>query len=121
MSHTFQIIPAKQTFYRNMPHLYASDYIQYKKNKCCNTNVNKLNKKNKYNIISGNYKKLDLTNVCVAIPTNPCNQSNCIACVNANVPINTTNVFYNYNTIDPIGELFGNSYCGINNYIYYNI
>ena len=80
-------------------------------------------KANKTNLIMGQYTKSNLLGVCTVIPTTPCvNIGNCAPCENKDpVPLNTTssNPFYWNNTIDPLGELFGNSQCGELNYTRY--
>ena len=82
---------------------------------------NKLVPFNKTNLVAGLYSKMDLENVCTLINGFPCNQiDTCTACKNAVsidkdslVPLNWSN------TIDPVGELFGNTLCGANNFIDY--
>jgi hypothetical protein len=76
---------------------------------------------NKTNLIAGLYSKMNLTNVCTVINGNPCSQiESCNGCSNVvTVDASSSNPFYITNTIDPIGELFGNSQCGINNFIDY--
>jgi hypothetical protein len=77
---------------------------------------------NKNNLISGLYTKLDLENVCTLINGFPCNNidTSCAACNNP-VSINTTSTLpLNWtNTVDPVGALFGNTPCGIFNYVNY--
>lgn len=77
---------------------------------------------NKYNLIAGLYSKMDLENVCTLINGFPCNNidTSCAACKNAvsidtssTVPLNWTN------TVDPVGALFGNTPCGIENFTNY--
>lgn len=77
---------------------------------------------NKSNLIAGLYSKMDLENVCTLINGFPCNNidTSCVACQNAvsinsgdSVPLNWTN------TIDPVGALFGNTPCGIENFTKY--
>jgi hypothetical protein len=82
---------------------------------------NKLIPFNKTNLVAGLYSKMDLENVCTLINGFPCNHiDTCTACKNAVsinkdslVPLNWTN------TIDPVGELFGNTPCGTDNFIDY--
>lgn len=77
---------------------------------------------NKTNLIAGLYSKMNLENVCTLINGFPCNNidTSCAACKTA-VSINTTStVPFNWtNTIDPVGALFGNTPCGIENYTEY--
>jgi hypothetical protein len=122
MAYAFAPISAKPTFGNLRDNLYQSDYIQKKKSKhlcqckkSCNTKI-----VNTGNLIMGQYSKLDLTGVCTAIPTTPCNKiDDCEPCqMKEPVPIPPTeNVpFYYNNTLDPLGTLFGNSQCGEQNY-----
>ena len=85
---------------------------------------------NKYNLVMGQYTKSNLKDICVvslgAPPTKYCSYDNpCDPCQTTNqVPIDTTSsapAFYTVNTIDPLGELFGNSQCGILNYTDYMV
>jgi len=77
---------------------------------------------NKSDLISGLYSKMDLKNVCTLIIGLPCsNIDTCTACKNAvsinaasTMPLNWTN------TIDPVGALFGNTPCGIQNFTNYS-
>lgn len=57
------------------------------------------------------YTTLNLNNVCVinTLATNTC----------PNTKINTGSNFYTTYQIDPNGSLFGNTQCGINNYLQY--
>jgi hypothetical protein len=77
---------------------------------------------NKTNVIAGLYSKMNLKNVCTLINGFPCNNINtsCEACSDpvsidmlSTVPFNWTN------TIDPVGALFGDTPCGIENYLNY--
>jgi hypothetical protein len=97
---------------------------------------------NKGNLVVGQYSELNLKNVCVSVPFNPSfsdpnyydsNTGNCIPCLNTSAENTKINVnssgqytnnnvatpFYQVNTIDPIGALFGNSQCGELNYTQY--
>ena len=76
---------------------------------------------NKTDLIAGLYSKMNLTNVCTVINGPPCSKiESCDNCSNVvTVDANSSKPFYVTNTIDPIGELFGNSQCGINNFIDY--
>jgi hypothetical protein len=84
---------------------------------------------NKKNLIIGQYSKSNLDGVCTVIATNPCiNIGSCPPC-EPNLPLldkdpcpinpNSDTPFYLDHTIDPLGELFGNSQCGELNYTYY--
>ena len=76
---------------------------------------------NKSNVIAGLYSKMDLTNVCTLINGFPCNKiDSCSACKNAvSVDSSSTSPLNWSNTIDPVGELFGNTPCGILNFTNY--
>ena len=140
MAHTFKIIPAKPTFgqLRTNAYSFQSDYITLKKsrlaycntpNKCLGSKRNgynylvnnKLVSFNKTGLVAGLYSKMDLKNVCTLINGFPCsNIDSCSACLSAasidtesTVPLNWTN------TVDPVGALFGNTPCGIENFTDY--
>jgi hypothetical protein len=127
MAYAFAPISAKPTFAILRDKSYQSDYIKIKKSRnlcqCKKTCTTKI--VNTGNLIMGQYSKLDLTGVCTVIPTTPCaNFSDCDPCKTKDpVPIatNSNNPFYYNNTIDPIGELFGNSQCGEQNYARYMV
>lgn len=74
-------------------------------------------------LIFGLYSKMDLKNVCTVIDGYPCsNIDSCGGCslpTTINASPSVTEPFYSINTIDPIGELFGNTSCGTNNFINY--
>jgi len=80
---------------------------------------------NKGNLVIGQYTKLNLNNVCTVIPINntPCNLINfCPPCLTKETVIvdpTSTVPFYESYYIDPLGELFGNSQCGEQNYTSY--
>uniref|UniRef100_A0A6C0E361 Uncharacterized protein n=1 Tax=viral metagenome TaxID=1070528 RepID=A0A6C0E361_9ZZZZ len=128
MAHAFQTIPAKPTFGTIQPIIYQSDYLNIKKRQIlsnirCSPNLgynyyyllykpSYVNQINPFNLNYGLYSQENLTEV------------NTLARNNAlSVPVNTTNPsltpFYNYYTIDPQGQLFGNSPCGQLNYVNY--
>lgn len=146
MAHAFKKIPAKPTFGALKPNLYQSDYITNKKAKiafCDVNNVSNYNQLNLYNrgkylnslevgnissfdksdLIFGLYSKMDLTNVCSVINGPPCNNiDSCIGCDEVTtIDISSSSPFYFTNTIDPVGELFGNTTCGTNNFINYMV
>jgi hypothetical protein len=129
MAHAFKRIPAKSTFGTLQEELYQSDYINKKKQQCCPIlNVNKTN------LIIGQYTKLNLYNVCTVSngppPSIPCEFNNvCNPCQDDNVVKIDANPNYtgkydtfnlNY-TIDPLGELFGKTSCGVLNYTNYMV
>jgi hypothetical protein len=130
------VIPASTTFGTLRQNLSQSDYLTRKKglyNYCKNKIIcgnfivapsyefknsynwgkytNKLNNcpiipVNKSNLIMGQYTKMDLANV------------NTLSEIG---PMNPDNPFYYVYSIDPNGELFGNSQCGELNYTSYMI
>jgi hypothetical protein len=142
-------IPAKPTFGKMKPEVYASDYI---KNKSISTILQ--NKKNKFNLANDfNFnsscqncrirgKKFCYRNKC---NTKCCNYNDDIDYTKLNINLitkedlagvtvietfpggvspttidpNLNTPFYENYTIDPKGELFGNTCCGINNYLLY--
>jgi hypothetical protein len=125
MARTFKNISAKSTFGTLQEELYQSDYINRKKNKCCNTIL----PVNKSNLIVGQYTKLNLYNVCTISngfpPSNPCEFNNdCNPCQTEDVVKIDANSEESFNfkyTIDPLGELFGKTPCGILNYTNYMV
>ena len=149
MAHAFKRIPAKSTFGTLQEELYQSDYIRRKKGLSlyCNSPICKTNRvsssyekinlfnlgrctdKLQYsNLISGQYTKMDLKDVCSVSrghpPTEPCSSLvPCNPCQNSNpVIIDTSDEPFYYNhTIDPLGELFGRSQCGELNYPSYRV
>ena len=155
MSHAFS---AKPTFGTLKEQMFQSDYITRKKSKntfCANStvyskvkqvnsyetlnsfnlgiclnNYRVLEQVNKYNLISAQYSKFNLNNVCTvskgAPPSKPCNNENpCDPCQNNDAIIIDTLTssvpFYWGQTIDPLGELFGKSQCGELNYTKYMV
>jgi hypothetical protein len=134
MAYAFKAKPAFGTLIKSQ---YQSDYILNKKNKNVNVNVNNyerylfLKKKcyvnscfisvKKSNIIAGLYYKMNLNNVCVVNDGPPCsNVDTCDICLTpAKIDINSVEPFFQTNTIDPLGALFGNSECGVNNFTHY--
>lgn len=66
---------------------------------------------NKYNVVAGQYYELDLKDV-----TTVNNITSTPVVINPN---ETLTPFYYTNTIDPYGQLFGNTECGIFNYTNY--
>lgn len=105
------------TGFLNNPYLYPCKKIQTK-------GITAVSLINKYNLIMGQYTKMDLKDVCVIStgtpPTQPCDPNNpCDPCQTSDeVVINPeeTNPFYWNATIDPLGELFGKTECGELNY-----
>ena len=128
MAHAFAPIPAKPSFGTLKENLYQSDYINRKKNKC-----NTILPINKSNLIVGQYTKLNLYDVCTVSngfpPSNPCEFNNeCNPCYDSGeeaiVKIDGTSTTIQFNlkyTIDPLGELFGKTPCGILNYTNYMV
>ena len=122
MAYAFKAKPAFGTLIKSQ---YQSDYILNKKNKNVNVNVNNYERylflKKKSNIIAGLYYKMNLNNVCVVNDGPPCsNVDTCDICLTpAKIDINSVEPFFQTNTIDPLGALFGNSECGVNNFTHY--
>jgi len=94
MAYSFQIIPANITFSKD-------------------------NSFKKTNLVSNLYTKENLKGVCVArnitATKNTCSPK--IASIDANLS-KTNPLYYNY-SIDPRGQLFGRTPCGLNNYMNY--
>ena len=143
----FSPIPANPAFgNKQNNYVYTSDYIKNKKIKYqfCDSNIKSTTnsdifnypsnyqtdstqgnlllfnqyrypkkKYNSFNLISGLYTKLDLKNVNVLeTTTTPITTPTSI-----NPTLLLTKPFYENYIIDPNGSLFGNTPCGINNYI----
>ena len=158
MAHAFTPIPAKSAFGTLQENLYQSDYLNRKKGKLsyyrgpsyCNKNKNQNSYNNinsyklgryannlktsnvipvhKWNLIVGQYTKMNLTNVCTISnsppSTQPCDNIPCDPCQNNTSPgvkIQFLEPFYLTATIDQLGELFGNSQCGELNYNQYMV
>jgi hypothetical protein len=90
--------------------------------------LNQLNKGcilpfDKTNLIAGQYSKMNLKDVCTVSTGSPCSLiDSCGGCSSgAIVDVASTEPFYQVNTIDPLGSLFGRSACGTNNFISYMI
>jgi hypothetical protein len=123
-SYSFKNYSANPTFGVNKQPKEAGDYILNKKNKLLNCNLNKKNcNTNKsvfcvekpnytYNLNMNLTTKIDLKNVSIIedMSGNICPTT----IVYNNIPN-----FYIYYEIDPKGELFGNTECGVNNYLSY--
>jgi hypothetical protein len=106
---------AKSAFGTNKESMNAGDYIIKKKAsatycKCIN-NLNSL-PFNKYNLNLNLFSKLDLSNVSVIEDTSG---NICPTFIDYNQVPN----FYNRYVIDPSGQLFGNTECGINKFLSY--
>lgn len=135
-----------RTFGTLQGNLSQSDYIHIKnkRGQCLNnlypcvrnkgtrlgSSISAISLINKYNLIMGQYTKLDLKDVCVVStgtpPTQPCDPNNpCDPCQTSDEvvidPTNLTEPFYWNATIDPLGELFGKTECGELNYKNYMV
>ena len=130
MAHAFKTIPAKPAFGTIRPLLYQDDYLTIKKsaalyaqpityNRALNyenyylARYNRLLRKqiNPSNLIYNLYSVENLTGV-NSVGINPTGTPA--------TKINPTlKPFYQYYTIDPNGQLFGNSQCGELNYVNY--
>ena len=77
----------------------------------------------KTNLITGLYTKMDLKDACTVIDANPCSQvDSCTGCLTgAKIDTMSEIPFYLTKTIDPVGNLFGNSTCGVNNFTRYMV
>jgi len=130
MAHAFKTIPAKPTFGTVRPLLYQDDYLTIKKRNALFAtplyNSGPLNYETYYlsrhnrllrtqvntsNLIYNLYSVENLTGV-TSVGINPYG--------NQATKINPASVpFYQYYTVDPKGQLFGNSQCGELNYVHY--
>jgi hypothetical protein len=121
-------IQAKNTFGQLKESAYASDYIKNKRLRllcppkvtcpkgvrhAVNNGVYTINKRN---LIVNLYSKEDLNAVKTVCTSNQ-------TCETADpTTINTASLpFYQYYKIDPCGSLFGNSQCGVNNFVKYMV
>jgi hypothetical protein len=80
----------------------------------------------KDNLVVGQYTKMNLKDVCVVIEAPPCSNPDtlCPACEDKDtfrIDLSSTAPFYQNNTIDPQGELFGRTECGENNFSKYMV
>lgn len=135
MSHTFAPIPAKPTFGTIRPLLYASDYLLQKKAKTlfANNKYKNQNQKPNQNSYENRYlyvpefqylPKLNRGNLIYGLySTENLNGVTTVGIQQTDEQTQTINPnsipYYDYYTIDPKGQLFGNSQCGINNFVYY--
>ena len=137
MSHTFAPIPAKPTFGTIRPLLYASDYMLQKKAKTLFA-INKFKSQSQNPILNPNSYENRYLYFPQFIPFPHLNRGNLIYGLYSTENldfITTVGVeqtdeqattlnpnavpFYDSYTIDPKGQLFGNSQCGINNFVFY--
>jgi hypothetical protein len=109
---------AKVSNYGQYTEFYKGRYLNALENGC-------ILPFDKTNLIAGLYSKMNLTSVCTVINGNPCSQiDSCSGCeVGAIIDARSsvTEPFYQTNTIDPVGNLFGNSQCGPNNFTRYMV
>ena len=134
MAHSFKNIPAKPCFGANREPMEAGDYIQKKKARVTYCNSNMCMKKNtgtyenynllhtaqqldtyncslpfnKYDLNRNLFTELDTSGICVL------RDASNNACATRIDP--SLNIFDSY-IIDPSGVLFGNSVCGLNNFV----
>jgi len=97
---------AKSAFASNKESITAGDYIKKKKKNLCNSltfNTGDLN----INL----FTELDLSGVCTVMDMS----GNCQPEINMNEP------FYLNYVIDPSGQLFGQTTCGVNNFVKYMV
>jgi len=124
MAHSFKTNTARQTFGLFKESKTAGDYIYNKKakttfysqKKCIpcksfNTQSNLLLSKNNYFL---NFKTINTSNLNINLIT----KLN-LTHVNVYKAIDIGNPPYVYYNVDPNGELFGNTTCGINNFLNY--
>jgi len=105
MARAFAVIPAKPTFGTLNDVIYQSDYLAVKKAKICCKEAPSPYICGKNDLVVGQYLKMNL---------------NGVTTVSSNTIVPTKKIpFYESNTIDPIGELFGNTQCGELNYTKY--
>jgi len=104
------LISAKAAFGKTQPNLFASDYIAIKKQKVLGYS-GKINGTKLYNPANLNYNLFTKENL---FRVNTLYNKNQYHYVNPSIQ-----PFFQYNYIDPLGELFGNSQCGINNFTSY--
>ena len=111
MSSLFNNTYPKPTFGTLQQDLSSSDYLQLKKKRVLNkANFSSLSL-NRSNLIYNLYSKENLKDVTVLTSSDSDSK---------NPYINPSlSPFYKYYKIDPVGELFGNSQCGINNFTKY--
>ena len=137
MAHSFKNYPAKPAFGANKQSNEAGDYILKKKARAtyctaysCPPRYN-LNTQgelnllrtakyidrtipfNKNNLNINLVTKLDLTNVCVI------EDASGNVCANDGIVYTDIPNFYTRYIIDPSGQLFGNTSCGVNNFLNY--
>ena len=120
MSYSFKNTPAKPSFGSNKESMEAGDYILNKKKKIINCNSSKpncnnnnnLNNFNNYNLNINLATKLDLTNISII------EDASGNICPTTIIYSEIPN-FYNRYIIDPKGELFVNTECGVNNFLSY--
>ena len=141
MAHTFKTLSGKKTFEQFSEPLEAGDYIKNKKIKAtycvpnsCSPNIKVSNQgdlltlRNSYNIsVNPCLNNIDKTNLYINLITKLDLSYNVIPILdtsgNAVPAIITSSSSYTRYNIDPSGNLFGNTICGINNfsnYLVYN-
>jgi hypothetical protein len=134
MAHSFQPVPANVTFQKRKNDVYKnknhnldipSSFIPFIKNNKCNQSIHRAisisteDINNEWfkttNLISNLYTKENLKGVCVVQNTlnNSCSPN--IHVIDATTS-KTNPLYYNY-VIDPKGQLFGSTPCGLNNYV----
>jgi hypothetical protein len=140
MAHSFKNYPAKPAFGANKQSNEAGDYILKKKARAtyCTSSrcppIYNLNSQGDFNLLrtakyidrSNNQlpfnknnlninlvTKLDLTDICVI------KDASGNVCANDGIVYTLLPNFYNRYIIDPSGQLFGNTQCGINNFLNY--
>jgi hypothetical protein len=96
---------------------FASENNRFLFNKSYYLNTETMSSFNKSNLASNLITKLDLQSLDSSVV--PVIQQNDTQTVPAEIIITSSTVSYLDYTIDPCGNLFGNTLCGINNYRHY--
>ena len=118
---------AKQCFGNLQNYNNANDYLLHKKQRLLKFNHN-IKYKNTYDYYYLNrqnlpIKQFNTSNLIYNLYSQE-NLQNVNVLTNSNGQVNpyinpSLNPFYKYYKIDPLGELFGNTQCGINNFVNY--
>ena len=139
MAHTFSPIPAKSAFGNILSTDYASDYIRNKKAKLayCNKKVVAKQSQSQSDLLLYNQGQLLYNYTDPSCNVSSFNSANLVAGLYTQENLEGVNVlsnnvgstpttisangypFYSYYNIDPSGQLFGNTTCGIINFTNY--
>ena len=115
---SLKVIPAKPTFQQIQPLNYASDYLLEKKRRLLYIlPTDKRNYNNFYLLKRGFGNKINRSSLLYNLYSKEnLNHITTLSSTSVNPELQP---FYQYYTIDPKGELFGNSQCGELNYTRY--